>query len=33
VKVRIPDPLRSYTGQRKTVEATGETVGAVLDDL
>jgi len=32
VKVRIPDPLRSYTGQRKTVEATGETVGAVLVD-
>jgi molybdopterin converting factor small subunit len=33
VKVRIPDPLRSYTGQRKTVEAFGDTVGAVLDDL
>ncbi|HYL52964.1 MAG TPA: MoaD/ThiS family protein [Acidimicrobiia bacterium] len=33
MKVRIPDPLRSYTGQRQTVEATGDTVGAVLDDL
>ena len=31
--MRIPDPLRSYTGQRKTVEAAGATVGAVLDDL
>jgi sulfur-carrier protein len=33
VKVRVPDPLRSYTDQRKTVEAAGDTVGAVLDDL
>jgi sulfur-carrier protein len=33
VKVRIPDPLRSYTDQRKTVEAAGDTVRAVLDDL
>jgi sulfur-carrier protein len=33
VKVRVPDPLRSYTDQRKTVEAAGDTVGAALDDL
>jgi molybdopterin converting factor small subunit len=33
VKVRIPTPLRSYTDQQKVVEASGESVGAVLDDL
>jgi molybdopterin converting factor small subunit len=33
VKVRIPTPLRSYTGQQKVVEASGESVGGVLDDL
>jgi len=33
VNVRIPDPLRSYTDQRKSVEALGETVDAVLLDL
>jgi molybdopterin converting factor small subunit len=33
VKVRIPDPLRSYTNQQKVVDATGETLGAVLTDL
>ena len=33
VKVRIPTPLRSYTDQQKVVEASGATVGAVLDDL
>jgi molybdopterin converting factor small subunit len=33
VKVRIPDPLRSYTNQEKVVEADGETVAAVLADL
>jgi molybdopterin synthase sulfur carrier subunit len=33
VKVRIPDPLRSYTDRQKVVEATGDTVGAVLSDL
>jgi len=33
VKVRIPTPLRSYTDQQKVVEATGGSVGAVLDDL
>lgn len=33
MKVRIPDPLRSYTGQEKVVEANGETVGELLHDL
>jgi molybdopterin synthase sulfur carrier subunit len=33
VKVRIPDPLRSYTQQQKVVEADGETVAALLADL
>jgi sulfur-carrier protein len=33
VKVRIPDPLRSYTNQQKVVDATGETLDAVLADL
>lgn len=33
MKVRIPTPLRSYTDQQKVVEATGGSVGAVLDDL
>jgi molybdopterin converting factor small subunit len=32
-KVRIPDPLRSYTGQQKVVEANGATVGELLHDL
>jgi molybdopterin converting factor small subunit len=31
--VRIPDPLRSYTGQEKVVEARGATVGELLHDL
>jgi molybdopterin synthase sulfur carrier subunit len=33
VKVRIPAPLRSYTRERHEVEATGSTLGAVLQDL
>ena len=33
MKVRIPTPLRSYTGQQSVVEAAGETVEAVLADL
>jgi sulfur-carrier protein len=33
VKVRIPDPLRSYTNREKVVEADGGTVEAVLADL
>ncbi len=33
MKVRIPDPLRSYTGREKVVEAEGATIAAVLADL
>jgi sulfur-carrier protein len=33
VRVRIPDPLRSYTDQQKTVDVEGETVAEVLADL
>jgi molybdopterin synthase sulfur carrier subunit len=33
VKVRIPDPLRSYTERQAVVEAAGDTVGAVMADL
>ena len=33
MNVRIPDPLRSYTGQAKVVEASGATIDAVLRDL
>jgi sulfur-carrier protein len=33
MKVRIPTPLRSYTDQRAVVEADGDTVGALLEDL
>ena len=33
VKVRIPTPLRSYTGQQAVVEADGATVGELLADL
>jgi molybdopterin converting factor small subunit len=32
VRVLIPTPLRSYTA-RSWVDATGSTIGAVLDDL
>ena len=31
--MRIPTPLRSYTAQQSVVEASGTTVGEVLDDL
>ncbi len=31
--VYIPSPLRSYTGQRSKVEATGSTVEEVLSEL
>ena len=31
--VRIPDPLRSYTGQEKVVDAQGATVAELLADL
>jgi molybdopterin converting factor small subunit len=33
VKVRIPTPLRSYTGQQSVVEGSGATVDEVLRDL
>ena len=33
MKVWIPSPLRSYTDQRKVVDAAGGTVGEVLADL
>ncbi len=33
MKILIPTPLRSYTRQKRLVEADGATVGAVLDDL
>ena len=33
VPVRIPTPLRSYTGDQKVVAAEGSTLGEVLDDL
>lgn len=33
MKVCIPTPLRSYTGERREVEADGSTLGEVLIDL
>ena len=33
MKVRIPDPLRSYTEQQKVVDADGTTVAELLADL
>ena len=33
MKVRIPSPLRSYTGQLAVVDAEGATIGALLFDL
>ncbi len=33
MKVRIPTPLRSYTGQHGVVDADGRTVADVLEDL
>jgi molybdopterin synthase sulfur carrier subunit len=33
VRVRIPTPLRSYTGNEANVEASGGTVRELLDDL
>ena len=32
-RVRIPSPLRSYTGQQAEVEASGRTIDDVLQDL
>jgi molybdopterin synthase sulfur carrier subunit len=33
VEVRIPTILRPYTGDRKSVEATGRSLSALIDDL
>ena len=33
MKVLIPSPLRSYTGERSKVEAAGATLTALLADL
>ena len=33
VTVRIPTPLRNLTNDQETVEANGETVAAVIEDL
>lgn len=33
MRVFVPTPLRSYTGQRAEVEAQGATVGELLADL
>ncbi len=33
IKVRIPSPLRSYTNGADVVEATGQSVGEVLNSL
>jgi molybdopterin synthase sulfur carrier subunit len=33
VEVRIPTILRPYTGDRKSVEATGGSLSALIDDL
>ena len=33
MRVFVPTPLRSYTGQQAGVEAEGATVGQLLDDL
>ena len=33
VEVRIPTILRPYTGDRKAVEARGESLSALIDDL
>jgi MoaD family protein len=33
IEVKIPTILRSYTGGEKTVEAKGDTLAALIDDL
>lgn len=33
MNVRIPTPLRSYTGERSEVGGEGDTLAAVLEDL
>ena len=31
--IKIPTPLRAYTGGNAVIDVSGDTVGAVLDDL
>ena len=31
--IKIPSPLRAYTGNQAVVEVSGDTIGAALDDL
>ncbi len=33
LKVRIPTPLRKFTGDKADIEADGTTVGEVIEDL
>jgi molybdopterin synthase sulfur carrier subunit len=33
IEVKIPTILRTYTGGEKVVEAKGDTLGALIDDL
>ena len=33
IEVRIPTILRTYTGGEKAVDASGATLGALIDDL
>ncbi len=33
IEVKIPTILRTYTGGEKTVEAKGDTLSALIDDL
>ncbi len=33
IEVRIPTILRTHTGGNKTVEGSGQTLGALVDDL
>ena len=33
MKIHIPTPLRSYTGQARVVEANGSTVGELLAEI
>jgi len=33
IEVRVPTILRSYTGGAKVVEGTGDTIGALIDNL
>jgi molybdopterin synthase sulfur carrier subunit len=33
IQVRVPTPLRKFTGGAETVTAEGATVGAVVDDI